>query len=187
VIDGGFEDYDRMMNGRVVALGMLLAMAGCGGGSPSGTPVSAVRAASAMAKKGPSAQEQTAGMVEAASTGKSGVPVEVKFDLMNRPAIGQPLELDIAVLPQVDASAATVQLTSMDGLDVAAGAGEFAFLTVEADQVYHRKLSVRPNAEGVLVLGLTVTLTRDEVVESREFGIPIIVDGGRAVAANTTP
>jgi len=174
-----------MMNGRVVAVGALLAMAGCGDGSPSSAPVSAVRAASALAKKGPSAQEQTAGMVEAASTGKSGVPVEVKFDLLNRPAVGQPLDVDIAVLPQIDASAATVQLTSVDGLDVPSGSNEFAFLTVEADQVYHRKLSVRPNAEGVLVLGLTVTLTHDEVVESREFGIPIIVDGGRAVAANT--
>jgi hypothetical protein len=175
-----------MTNWQVWALVTLLAMAGCGG-PPSSAPVAAVRAASAMAKKGPSAREQTAGMVEASSAGKSGVPVEVKFDLMTRPAVGQVVDLDIAVLPQIDASAATVQLTSMDGLEVPAGSNEFAFLAVEADQVYHRKLSLRPNAEGVLVLGLTVTLTHDDVVGSRDFAIPIIVDAGRAVAANTPP
>ncbi len=179
-----------MKNGRVLAVGALLviAMAGCGGGgSAGGTPVSAVRSASALAKRGPSAHEQTAGMVEAASIGKSGVPVELKFDLLTRPALGQTMDVDIAVLPQIDASAATVQVTSMDGLDMPPGANEFAFLTVEADQVYHRKLRVRPNAEGVLVLDLTVTLTHDEVVESREFAIPIIVDAGRTIAANTPP
>lgn len=179
-----------MMNGRVLALGMLLALAGCGrGGSATDSTGSAMRATGTVKqpRKGPSVQEQTAGMVEAASTGKSGLPVLVKFDLLARPALGKPLDIDIAVLPQIDASAATIQLTSTDGLDLPAGISEFAFLTVEADQVYRHTVSLKPTAEGVQVLGLTVTLTHDEVVESRTFSIPIIVESGRAVAANLKP
>jgi len=34
---------------------------------------------------------------------------------------------------------------------------------------------------------LTVTLTHDELVESRTFSIPIIVESKREVSANLTP
>ena len=128
-----------------------------------------------VVKKGPTAAELTVGMVEAARQGKSQLDVQLKFELPRRPILGQPLEVDLAVMPQIDA-AAEIQVAGGDGLTLAAGANHFDLGTVEPGQVYRQNLSLTPNAEGVLLLSLTVLLKHDETVESRAFSIPLIVE-----------
>jgi hypothetical protein len=129
-----------------------------------------------VAKKGPSAAELTAGMVEAASQGKSQLPVELKFDLKQRPTQGRALDIDIALIPQIDAGAADIQVTGGDGLTVAPGTNRIDWPAVEAGQVYRQSVKLTPSAQGVLVLGLTVSLKHDEMIESRAFSIPLIVE-----------
>ena len=79
-------------------------MAACHGESGD-APVAASTATHAPApvKRGPTPEELTAGMVEAVTVGKSTLPVLVKFDLPARPVVGQPLEVIVAVMPQVAA------------------------------------------------------------------------------------
>jgi hypothetical protein len=129
-----------------------------------------------VAKKGPTAAELTAGMVEAASQGKSQLPVELKFDLKQRPTPGQALDIDIALIPQIDAGAADIQVTAGDGLTVAAGTNQIDWPAVEAGQVYRQSVKVTPTGDGVLLLSLTVSLKHDEMIESRAFSIPLIVE-----------
>jgi hypothetical protein len=128
------------------------------------------------AKKGPSAAELTAGMVEAASQGKSQLPVQLKFDLKQRPTPGQALDIDIALIPQIDGGAADIQVTGGDGLNVAPGTNQIGFPAVEAGQVYRQSVKVTPISDGVLLLGLTISLKHDEMTESRGFSIPLIVE-----------
>jgi len=128
-----------------------------------------------VAKKGPTAAELTAGMVEAASQGKSQLPVDLKFDLKQRPTPGQALDIDIALIPQIDAGAADIQVTGGDGLTVAPGMNQIDLPAVEAGQVYRQSVKVTPTADGVLVLNLTVSLKHDDMTESRAFSIPLIV------------
>jgi hypothetical protein len=129
-----------------------------------------------VAKKGPSAAELTAGMVEAASQGKSQLPVDLKFDLKQRPTPGQALDIDIALIPQIDAGAADIQVTGGDGLTVAPGMNQIDLPAIEAGQVYRQSVKVTPTADGVLLLGLTISLKHDEMTESRGFSIPLIVE-----------
>jgi hypothetical protein len=129
-----------------------------------------------VAKKGPSAAELTVGMVEAASQGKSQLPVQLKFDLKQRPIPGQALDIDIALVPQIDAGAANIQVTGGDGLTVAPGTNQIDLPAVEAGQVYRQSVKVTPTADGVLLLGLTISLKHDEMTESRAFSIPLIVE-----------
>jgi hypothetical protein len=42
--------------------------------------------------------------------------------------------------------------------------------------VYRQSVKVTPTADGVLLLGLTVSLKHDEMIESRAFSIPLIVE-----------
>src|SRR5271168_3245886 len=96
---------------RLLLLCTLAAVAACHRDSSApAAPVSAPRVTPAVAKKGPGADQLTAGMVEAASQGKSQLPVRLKFQLAQRPTLGQPLDIDIAVMPQIDASPAAIQV-----------------------------------------------------------------------------
>ena len=115
-------------------------------------------------------------MVEAAAQGKSQLPVRLKFELKQRPVIGQPLDVDLAVMPQIDASAADIQVTGGDGLNVAPGAKQADLPALEAGQVYRQTVTVIATTDGVLLLGLTVSLKHDEMTDSRAFSIPLIVD-----------
>ena len=161
---------------------MLVSLAGASachkdsGPSPQPTPAPRVSSAPVIAKKGPSAADLTAGMVEAVSQGKSQLPVELKFDLKQRPSLGQALDIDIAVVPQIDASPANVQVTGGDGLTLTPGANQIDLPAVAAGQVYRQSIKVTPTADGVLMLSLTVSLKHDEMTESRAFSIPLIVE-----------
>jgi hypothetical protein len=127
------------------------------------------------AKHGPSPQELTSGMVEAVSSGNAQVPVDVKFDLQQRPTLGQPLEIAIAVIPQIVANQGTVEITASDGLTLPAADGQLEIPSMDAMQVYRRTFKVTPTAEGVQLIGVKVQLKHDDVTESRAFSVPIIV------------
>jgi hypothetical protein len=178
VIRGVFGDHSWMKTARVLTLCALAATGAChkDPGTPPPTAATPRISVPVAAKKGPSAAELTAGMVEAASQGKSQLPVELKFDLRQRPTPGQALDIDIALIPQIDAGAAGIQMTGGDGLTVAPGASQIDLPAVEAGQVYRQSVKVTPTADGVLLLGLTIWLKHDEVTESRAFSIPLIVE-----------
>jgi hypothetical protein len=167
-----------MKSARVLLLGTLAVIGACHGdsGAPQqAAPTPRVRAA-LPAKKGPSAAELTAGMVEAVSLGKSQLAVQLKFGLRQKPTVGQPLDVDIAVLPQIGAAAAEIQITGGEGLSVAAGATPIELPAVQADEVYRQSFKVTPTAEGVLLLDLTVSVKHDEMTDSRAFSIPVIAE-----------
>jgi hypothetical protein len=166
-----------MKTARVLTLCIVAAAAACHGdsGTPSPSTAKAPVSVAVPVRKGPTAGELTAGMVEAASQGKSQLPVELKFDLQQRPALGQPLDVNIAVVPQIDAGAAQIQIAG-EGFTVAPGSNPIDLPTVAAGEVYRQTVKVTPTVAGVLLLGLTISLKHDEMTESRSFSIPVIVE-----------
>jgi hypothetical protein len=167
-----------MKTARVLMLCTVAAVSAChkdSGAPPPTTPTPHI-AVPVAAKKGPNAAELTAGMVEAASQGKSQLPIQLKFDLKRRPTLGQALDIDIAVIPQIDASPADIQVTGGDGLTVAPGTGQIDWPEIEAGQVYRQTVKVTPTVDGLLLLSLTVSLKHDETTESRAFSITLLVE-----------
>jgi hypothetical protein len=142
--------------------------------------------AGAANQRGPNPQELTAGMVEAVAQGRAQVPINLKFDLLQRPVQGQPLEIAVALLPQTAAESATVAVTGSDGLKVAAGEEQFSFPAIEAAQVYRHSIKVTPSGEGFYVLTLSVSLQHSQATDSRVFSVPILV-GGAVGAASPPP
>jgi hypothetical protein len=100
----------------------------------------------------------------------------LKFDLGARPKVGQSLEINLALIAQISANPATLQVNGADGLIVAAGANQFDIPSEEAGEVYRQTVSVTPTAEGVLLVGVTVLLKHDEITDQRAFSIPIIAE-----------
>jgi hypothetical protein len=153
-------------------------LAGCGQDANTPAPSAAAPRfkAPAPVKKGPSAEELTAGMAMAPAVGRSALPVDLKFELAERPKIGQVLEINLALVPQVGGGPARVQVSSADGLDAAQGDAQFDIAEIEAGEVYRHTLRVTPNTDGVLLLNLMVSVKHDEINDSKGFSVPVIVD-----------
>jgi hypothetical protein len=169
-----------LTSARLLLLCAAMAVVGCNKDSASTAPAAAEThvkpKAPAAAKPGASAAEQTAGMVQAAAIGKSQVPVELKFEVAQRPKVGQPVEINLALVAQISASLATIQVSGADDVSVAPEGKQFEIPSAEAGEVYRHTLSVTPNAEGVVLLAVTVLLKHDELLDQRVFNIPIIVE-----------
>ena len=164
----------------ILLLCAVAALSACNRDSSSAPAANAVPRAKpkapVAAKSGPTAAEQTAGMVQAATQGKSQVPVELKFDLGSRPKVGQLLEINLALIAQIPASAVTLQVKGAEDLIVAQDAAQFDLSAEEAGEVYRQTVKVTPNAEGVSLVGVTVSLKHDDITEQRAFSIPIIAE-----------
>ena len=173
-----FGDYREMKTARVLTLCTVAVLSAChpDSGNPTQPKPAPQVKVPVAANKGPSAAQLTAGMVEAATQGKSQLPVALKFGLKQRPKVGQPLDIDIAVMPQIDASLANIQVTGGDGLTVAPDSNKVELPAVETGRVYRQVVTVTPSVDGVLLLGLTLSLKHDEMTDSRAFSIPLIVE-----------
>jgi hypothetical protein len=170
----------RMTSLQVLLLCAVALLSACNRDTGSAPAANAAAPAKPKApvpvKSGPTAAQQTAGMVQAASLGKFQVPVELKFDLGGRPKVGQMLEINLALITQIPASPATIQASNADGLTIVPGTNVFNIPSAEAGEVYRHTLNVTPNAEGVLLVGVTVLLKHDDVTDQQTFSIPIIAE-----------
>jgi len=128
------------------------------------------------ARAGPTVAQQTANMVEAAAQGKSQLPVQLKFELTQRPKMGQVLEINLALIPQIDGTPAIIKVIGGDGLTVPSETSEFNIPAAAAGEIYRQTVNVTPDAEGVLLLGVTVSLKHDELTDLKTFSIPLIAD-----------
>jgi hypothetical protein len=176
--DTGMAGEKMMAGAKVVLLCAVAAVAACSHDSapaPAAHTVTQAKPKPAAPPPGATVAEQTAGMVQAATQGKSQLPVELKYDIAQRPKVGQPLDINLALIAQVTASPATIQVTGADDVAVA-GAKQFEIPAEEAGEVYRETVNVTPNAEGVVLLGVTVVLKHDELVDQRVFSIPIIAE-----------
>lgn len=174
---------------RVIILVAIAGLAGCHR-NQAGAPAAPVKPkagvhTAAPSQPGTDPQQLTAGMVEAVAQGKAAAPIELKFDLLERPVQGQPFEIAIALLPQTAARSATVAVTASDGLKVDAGQEQFEFPGVEAAQVYRHRIKVTPTSEGFYVLTLAVSLQHEQTSDSRVFSVPILV--GSAPGGSPAP
>jgi hypothetical protein len=186
VISGIFGNDARMAGemimagAKVLLLCAVVSVAACNkdsGSAPATHTVTQVKPKAAAAPPpGATAAELTAGMVQAAAQGKSQVPVELKYDITQRPKVGQQLDINLALIAQIAATSASIQVSGADDLSVAADAKQFDIASQEAGEVYRETVNVTPNAEGVVLLGVTVVLKHDDVVDQRLFSIPIIAE-----------
>jgi hypothetical protein len=176
-----------MTKGRTVLLCAVVLFAGCHGDTSAAPQVSSIPRVKAppAAKRGPTPEELTAGMVEAVTMGKSTVPVAVKFDLPERPVVGQPAEVVVAVMPQISADMAVLTVKAPAGLPLADAAPPIEMPSVEPTQVYRHNVKIMPNTEGVQLLELDVAMKHDDVTETRVFAVPLIVSPAAAPAPAT--
>lgn len=182
-----------MKNLRVLLPVVLLTLVACngdsGGSAASSTATLHKPKSAHTAKEGPTREQQTAGMVTAASPSRSAAVGELKFDIHSRPLAGVPLNIDMALLPAVDAPTVTLELSGSDGLAITAGDESQSFADVSRFDVYRKSATVTPAAEGVYFLTVVATFKNVDFADVRTYSIPIIAGaatGAAGAAAGTS-
>lgn len=172
------------MNRLVVCLSLMsVAMLGCGSKSdpeaaatpPAGTPAAAAQAPKATpAPAAEPAEDPTAHMAHAVGNGKPGAAVDIRYEFDAKPAVGQPTELQIALVPGVGVDSMAANVSGMDGITLA-GPMTASFDKVEAGKPYMHKVSVLPDSSGVYYVTVAVTTQIGGQALARTFSIPFVV------------
>jgi hypothetical protein len=166
----------------VVTLGVSLA--GCGSSSTQASAgASAKKKATHLAQARDPADRPPTDMVSAVGAGKSGPPVGLKFELRGLPQVGQPLDVDIAILPD----APTInrifgKFQAGEGLELVEG-GEIPQVEKPAPgSVIRHVVRVLPAKDGIFTLNATVSVDLSDDSLTRVFSIPVMVGDPTAQA-----
>jgi hypothetical protein len=174
---------------RAIAVALAAALAaGCGGKSEEEAAAKAVKAAAAAKQAAEQAvpltgDDRLANAVVV--TGKSSAPVDLKYDIVAKPAVGQPFEVELTFLPRLAADAMDVEISAVQGLTLV-GDNAIRFEGVLAGERYTAKVLAQSDLAGMYYIGVSARMTTRVQTEVRGFSIPIVV-GTPAAAAKPAP
>jgi hypothetical protein len=136
----------------------------------------ATTAASAPA----SAAEKQSRLADAVVDSKTTAPVDMKYDLLARPELGVPFEVELTFAPRLPADAIEVEINEAPGLTIV-GEKAAKFAPVEAGQTYTSKVLVRGDKPGLYYVGVVAKMQTQVQTETRAFAVPVVI--GNPVAA----
>lgn len=160
----------------MIGFGLLAA---CGSEEQPAQPAAAAdpapAAAPAPAPEPAQPEEPTAKMAKAVvASGKPGAAVDIRYDFKDKPAIGTPVELEIAFVPSAPAETLEATLKGMEGLSLS-GALTATFNNVQRGKPYMHTVTVLPETSGVFYVSASVSMTTGETSMGRTFAIPLVV------------
>jgi hypothetical protein len=175
--------------GRNLALSVAVAvlLVGCGSQSSSDAAKSAA-AKPATRKALNAADELSRNMVSAVAANKpSAVPLQVKFELRERPYVGQPVELTLAIVPMsasVDRVSGKVE--GQEGLEVIEGAQIAATDRPVEGTPIRQLVKVLPHQDGILTVHAVLTVEAAGQTSTEAYAIPLIAGGGADLPGKAT-
>jgi len=177
------------------ALVGLALIGGCGSGHKGQQAASQAGATKVKAEDG---LLRMVAAVTSVKPGNTPLPVQLKFDLRQRPEVGQPLDVDIAVVP-LSAAIDRVfgKVAGEEGLDLVSGADlQEAGKPVEGTPIQY-SVKVLPKQDGIYTLTAVLSVDAGGVISSQTYTIPVIAGQGipdlpavapkAATAASGTP
>ena len=163
---------------RSLALGAALAvLAACHRG-PQATSAARARHTAAQASAARHAlAKDTLGFVAAPRVGKATLALDVKFAPESRPVAGEPLTIDLALIPKNPENAGTLAIVVDPAFSVAAADRSRPLPSLGAGVAYRTQVVVTPTTPGVQVLDLDLTLTDALGSSEARYALPLIVGG----------
>jgi len=169
-----------MLN-RSLALPLLLLtlalLCACG---PSGKHAAAQRRLDAQQQASAAARLNVApeldpNMVAGVSQAGSEPPIGLKFLITERPQVGLPLQIELALIPSPDSAISHIHcsLQTGEGLQLQS-ARTFEINEPQAGVALKQDVTVVPQQEGVLSLSATLLIDLDNGSVARTYTIPLI-------------
>jgi hypothetical protein len=169
----------KLATNAAAALLLAALLGGCGS-SHEETP--ATRAAT-RAKKALNPKDVLARSLVGAATsvkpGSSPIPVQVKFALLGRPDVAQPVDIDLAIVPTAsNLDRIFGKVEGEEGLELV-GSGELepAEKPVENTPI-ERTIKVLPKKNGIYLLTAVVSVDMGGQISTQSYSIPVIAGTG---------
>jgi hypothetical protein len=134
---------------------------------------------SSSQRKAPPANGGDADMVAAfsATRGDPGL-VDLRFKLLKRPAVGEPVEIDLALIPTVELEQLFARFQAADGLQIVSGAETEHFEHPAKGAPVSHKLTVTAKTDGIFYVTAVVLADSDKQSVARTFSFPLIAGQG---------
>jgi hypothetical protein len=157
----------------VGALALLLSA--CGSDEPQ------VAASVAPVKRAQVPDDPTAKMARAVTVNGATVPVNLKYEILTKPVVGMPVEIELAVMPSQSGDSMTVAFVGSAGLTLSADAAP-PMNAVKAGQIERVKFSAQAQQATVFYVTVTATVNSAGTSSVRSFAIPLIMSAPAAIA-----
>jgi len=176
-------ESSRFRRPSTTAAATLLAaalVAACGGGKGEEEAAQVAQgpaadaAASPVAAAPPAVDPAKARLASAVADGKTSAPVDMKYDVLTKPAQGQPFEVELVFDPRRAADTLEIEITDAPGL-VLVGERTAKFGPVEAGQSYTAKVLVQGDNAGLYYIGVLAKMSTQVQSESRAFAVPVVI------------
>jgi hypothetical protein len=169
----------------VTALAATLAasLGGCGSADNPAAPTSSFNAKARklhqpnhVAQPG---EEDLADMVAAVSATRAGPDVELKFVLTQKPEVGQPLSIDVALVPRSPTfDSVSIAFQVPEGMDIVEGAESVTTPKPVIGEPLRHVLRILPRRDGIFAVTAVVSVTSTDQAATRTFAIPVIAGEG---------
>lgn len=179
----------RLVRTAATALLAGVLMTACSGGGDESAPVAKAEKSrqEKPANVPPPAgvDEKHARLATAVADSKTTAPIDMKYDVLAKPELGQPFEVELTFETRLPADRLEMEITESPGLTLV-GETTAAFAPVEPGQFYVTKVLVQGSNAGLFYIGVTARLSTQLQSEIRAFAVPIVI-GQVPSAQKTTP
>jgi hypothetical protein len=180
-----FGSMSVSLRAALVALSFAALAAGCGS-ADEGAQADAKGAKVQSAKNAGDGSAVRADMVSAVSASKAGPPVTLKFALNQRPMVGEPIDIDVALIPVSDLTRLYARFQPSTGLTLVKGGESPQFERPKTGEPIHHTVTVMANEDGIYYITAAVVADAEESSLTRTFSIPVIAGNGVTAPAKPT-
>jgi hypothetical protein len=151
----------------------MLALAACGGASQQAAGPPPAASPKTTRPVGAPLERDT---VRAVSSAHSTVPIDLRFELQDKPIVNTASGISLAVIPDAKSTISHIRLSfqTVDGLDLA-DTGPINIDRPEPGVALTQNVGVVPRRAGVLYLTVTALIDDDNGSLSRSYTIPLVV------------
>jgi hypothetical protein len=121
-----------------------------------------------------SADEKHSRLASAVVDGKTTAPVDMKYDVLARPELGQPFEIEMTFSTRLPADKLETEVTEAPGLTIV-GEKTATFSPVDGGQSYSNKVLVKGDNPGLYYIGVIAKMSTKVQSETRAFAIPVVI------------
>ena len=168
-----------------VSVGSLAMLAACGA-DPESEVAADADAAPKSAPVAKASEGPTAKMARAVGDGKPGAAVDIRYEIVEKPEVGKPTQVELAFIPSAGVDSLAATITGMEGITIA-GDLKVSFDKVEPGTPYEHSFSLLPDRTGVYYITVAATTTLGGSSIGRTFSIPFVVGTPEAPQQKPAP